>query len=145
MKNPFSSSQVYCDSSINHLPLLPSSPDGIGRQSIAQNPTFNTKGEIRRRGDSNPRNPVRVHTLSKRTPSASRTPLQLIYNILKSGNYPRCLNSSPGERGIRTLGADKQLNGFRGRPIQPLSHLSKAVSPFLYPRGFEPPTFRSAT
>ncbi len=32
------------------------------------------------------------------------------------------------------------FNGFRDRPIQPLSHLSKAMRL----RGFEPPTFRSA-
>ena len=31
-----------------------------------------------------------------------------------------------GERGIRTLGTPEGLNGFRDRPIQPLSHLSKS-------------------
>ena len=33
------------------------------------------------------------------------------------------LLNSGGEGGIRTLGA-RRLNGFRDRPIQPLSHLS---------------------
>lgn len=29
-----------------------------------------------------------------------------------------------GEKGIRTLGPQKEVNGFRDRPVRPLRHLS---------------------
>ena len=53
------------------------------------------------------------------------------------------LTKKNGERGIRTPGTIR-FNGFRDRPIQPLSHLS--INWFFLARlsGFEPPAFRSA-
>ena len=48
------------------------------------------------------------------------------------GHFPREGDSNPRN--------PYGFNGFRDRPIQPLSHLSKAMRL----RGFEPPTFRSA-
>jgi hypothetical protein len=81
---------------------------------IAYGLVVNAKG-VRRERDSNPRYPDRVHTLSKRAPSASRSSLLLL----------RCFSMvTDGESGIRTHGAAMRLNGFRVRPIQPLSHLS---------------------
>ena len=111
------------------LPLLPSGPDGVRQESIAQSPDLQAEGRRRER-DSNPRYSDRVHTLSKRTPSATRSSLLLFCPTLS------------GESGIRTHGTDMQFNGFRVRPIQPLSHLSTDMS--ACPRGFEPPASRSA-
>ena len=75
-----------------------------------------------------------------------------------SGGDLRIALPPSGRRGARFESPDEQMaehfrregdsnprnpygfNGFRDRPIQPLSHLSKAMRL----RGFEPPTFRSA-
>ena len=87
-KNPFSIGQESSVSLSCHLPLLPSGPDGVGRKTIAQSLTIITEGERRER-DSNPRYPVRVHTLSKRTPSASRSSLQTAEKRRERDSNPR--------------------------------------------------------
>ena len=70
-KNPAHRSLTRTE--IIRLPLLPSGPDGVGRRLLARDPRVGTGKRSER--DSNPRYPVRVHTLSKRTPSATRSPL----------------------------------------------------------------------
>ena len=113
-KNPLAATKPSYISSTRYLPLLPSGPDGIGHPLIAYGLVINAKG-VRRERDSNPRYPDRVHTLSKRAPSASRSSLLLLRFLFMV---------TDGESGIRTHGAALRLNGFRVRPIQPLSHLS---------------------
>ena len=94
-KIPLSSSQEHHGTPANHLPLLPSDPDGVGRQPITQVLTFNAKGEKRRERDSNPRR-REPHTLSKRAPSATRSSL-LKKKLLRAfqGQASLCFNSSP--------------------------------------------------
>ena len=52
-----------------------------------------------------------------------------VLEILKKpeGLFPQAFC---GERGIRTLGPTKQVNGFRDRPVRPLRHLSNFVANF---------------
>ena len=72
------------------------------------------------------------HTLSRRADSTALAPLQKgLLARSKFAQHKRfsatcnlpTLNSSDGEGGIRTHGTG-WYNGFRDRPIQPLSHLS---------------------
>ena len=58
---------------------------------------------------------------------------------IKKENAWTCNSVKNGERGIRTPGT-LRYNGFRDRPIRPLSHLSSSMRL----GGLEPPTFRSA-
>ena len=81
--------------------------------------------------------PFRAHTTSNRVPSTTRTSLPTRDHLFKFHCvYQPLLN---GERGIRTPGT-LRYNGFRDRPIRPLSHLSSSMRL----GGLEPSTFRSA-
>src|SRR5208283_4267392 len=54
----------------------------------------------------------------------------------------RALKKNSRREGDSNPRSRKRLNGFRDRPIRPLSHLSQNRTPC--PRGFEPPAFGSA-
>jgi hypothetical protein len=151
MKNPFSSLQAAYGSWTRLVPLLPSGPDGVPRQPIAYDLEINAEGVTERVGFE-PTVPLRVHTPSKRAPSTTRSSLLETTDGLKAFAY--CLRTSWGrsaptrtgmyERtprkhgppgGPRTKNGSRRewdsnprspdgLNGFRDRPIRPLSHLS---------------------
>ena len=125
-KIPLSSRQAACISLVNHLPLLPSGSDGVGRRPIAQNLPISTEGETEREGFE-PSVPARVHTLSKRTPSATRSSLQWAY-----WTHAERAVSFSGERGIRTLGTvnsttDFESARFNRSRISPKKHVAKRI------------------
>ncbi len=89
--------------------------------------------------------PLRVHATSNRAPSAARSSLQVRSTFLLRRTRRGTERPPPDVRNLRREGDSNPrnpygFNGFRDRPIQPLSHLSTAMRL----RGFEPPTFRSA-
>ena len=116
-KIPFSSGQAGRGTSADHLPLLPSGPDGVGCRPIARSLTINAKGEIRRERDSNPRYP---HGYTH-FPSVLLRPLG---HLSRTNNFPEPPQKNSEREGFEPSVPLTRYNGFRVRPIQPLSHLS---------------------
>ena len=104
--------------------------------------------------------PLRVHTPSKRAPSATRSSLPVKTRQPPAARSLKKISRREWDSNPRSR---KRLNGFRDRPIRPLSHLSETQdgsrsAPYTEvpeptgtlarnptcPRGFEPPAFGSA-
>ncbi len=120
-KIPFSSSQEHCGSPANHLPLLPPGPDGVGRKPIAQVLTINAKGEDAEREGFEPSVPWwGTHAFQACTFGLSViSPENDLLAILAAARF-----LGTEREGFEPSVLKKQYNGFRVRPIQPLSHLS---------------------
>ena len=110
----------------------------VPRRLRAQCLAFCAQNAMRRERDLNPRYPYGY----TRLPIAHLRPLGHLsktnkHTLLRRGGDEKRL----AERGGFEPPEPMRFNGFRDRPIQPLSHLSKRR---MRLRGFEPPTFRSA-
>ena len=86
------------------------------RGSGSERRAMPARGRWRRGRDSNPRYACDVHTLSKRAPSAARSPLRPW-----TGRWRRERDLNPR--------CPFRHTGFRNRRVQPLRHLSAAPSP----------------
>ena len=139
----------YCgwtaQTSLNHgtqgdpLPLLPSGPGGVyGPCRVGTSPC-RPYGALRvrrprnmrwrRERDSNPRYPVRVHSISSAAPSAARSSLPTQSRRFCPGNCMLWFEGG-GEGGIRTrVGAFGPPTDFESVPLWPLRYLSASGFP----------------
>ena len=96
-------------SSCSPLVLLPSGPDTVRRTTMhrARAPCRARESWLAERAGFEPAVELPPHTLSKRAPSASRTPLRTNASFKETG----------GEEGIRTLGPRERSTVFETAPI----------------------------
>ena len=97
-------------SSRSPLVLLPSGPDTVRRTTMhrARAPCRARESLLAERAGFEPAVELPPHTLSKRAPSASRTPLRTSACAVKEAG---------GEEGIRTLGPRERSTVFETAPI----------------------------
>ena len=148
-KKPLSSFQANHGTSNNHLRLLPSDPDRVGRCSIAGGPKINTEGYIPERGGFEPPVPCGTYAFQAHTFGLSVTSPK---NILcteqwmhpHSDNMPKRVRTSglqfrkltlyPAELwALDRRGRDSNPrcgcphNTLAGCHLRPLGHLSRFI------------------